>query len=88
MRGVGTSVHFIPIPQHPFFSQLPMAGHGCPRARELYPRIVSLPLYPAMSDGQVEYVAWCVSEVAKSVRRMKHVAPGAGMAAIPLCTTE
>src|SRR5262245_12929606 len=88
MRGVGTSVHFIPIPQHPFFSQLPMAGHDCPRARELYPRIVSLPLYPAMSDGQVEYVAWCVSEVAKSVRRMKHVAPGASMAAIPLCTTE
>ena len=31
-RGIGTSVHFIPIPLHPFFSQLPLARYACPRA--------------------------------------------------------
>jgi dTDP-4-amino-4,6-dideoxygalactose transaminase len=87
-RGIGTSVHFIPIPLHPFFSQLPLARYECRRARALYARILSLPLYPAMSDEQVEYVARSVRELVQSSRRVKHVAPGARMAAVPLCATE
>ena len=34
-----------------FFARLPLAGYACPRALDLYPRIVSLPLYPAMTRG-------------------------------------
>src|SRR6185295_8121837 len=41
LKGIGTSVHFIPIPLHPFFARLPLAGYACPRALQLYPRIVS-----------------------------------------------
>src|SRR4029077_20347438 len=54
-RGIGASVHFIPIPLHRFFAGLPLARHACPRARQLYSRIVSLPLYPAMTEEQVQY---------------------------------
>ena len=43
-KGIGTSVHFIPIPLHQFFARLPLADCLCPRAMRLYPRIVSLPL--------------------------------------------
>ena len=75
-RGIGTSVHFIPIPMHRFFAQLPLTQYACPRALKLYPRIISLPLYPAMSEEQVHYVAQCVREIAEHSRRAKYVATG------------
>jgi dTDP-4-amino-4,6-dideoxygalactose transaminase len=74
-RGIGTSVHFIPIPLLRYFSQLPLAQYACPRALELYPRIVSLPLYPGMTEEQVHYVARKVREVLESARRAKVAAP-------------
>ena len=82
-KGIGTSVHFIPIPLHRFFSQLPLAHAGCTRALHLYPRIVSLPLYPAMTETQIHYVAQCVREVLESTRRARCVALASGPAAIP-----
>ena len=71
-RGVGSSVHFIPIPLHPFFAKLPLAERPCRRALNLYPRIVSLPLYPAMSEEQVHYVAECVKDILVSNRVRVH----------------
>jgi perosamine synthetase len=76
-RGIGASVHFIPIPLHRFFARQPLARYACPRARHLYSRIVSLPLYPAMTEDQVQYVAHSVREVLASSRRIRFVASGA-----------
>jgi len=76
-RGIGTSVHFIPIPLHQFFARLPLAHYSCPRALRLYPRIVSLPLYPAMTEEHVHYVAQCVREILESSRRPRCVTPAA-----------
>lgn len=71
-RGIGTSVHFIPIPLHPFFAAFAdRAENQCPRALELYPRLVSLPLYPAMNEAQVRYVADTVRDVALRARRRR-----------------
>ena len=51
-RGVGTSVHFIPIPLHPFFAaRAKLRQNRCPNALDLYPRLISLPLFPAMNGG-------------------------------------
>ena len=77
--GIGTSVHFIPIPLHPFFAQY--AGrpeNQCPRAMALYPRLISLPLYPGMSEAEIEYVAECAKEVARKLRKSKPVYLAAG----------
>jgi len=62
-KGVGASVHFLPVPLHPFFAKMSLAEKPCRRALNLYPRIVSLPLYPAMSEEQVRYVALTVGEI-------------------------
>ncbi len=78
-KGIGTSVHFIPIPLHPFFrsfAQLPQ--NQCPRALELYPRLISLPFYPAMTGEQVCYVGDAVKEVARANRRTRIMAARAG----------
>jgi dTDP-4-amino-4,6-dideoxygalactose transaminase len=75
-KGIGTSVHFIPIPLHPYFSTLPLSEYACPQALELYPRIVSLPLYPGLTDEQVGYVAQSIREIMESARRPQFVAYG------------
>jgi len=69
-RGIGTSVHFIPIPLHPFFAQLPLGGDHCPRAHALYPRIVSLPLYPRMTEEEVHYTAHSVRQIVETSRKL------------------
>jgi dTDP-4-amino-4,6-dideoxygalactose transaminase len=67
--GIGTSVHFIPIPLHPFFAGLAERPENqCPAALALYRRLVSLPLYPAMTESQVEYVAETAKETARQNR--------------------
>jgi dTDP-4-amino-4,6-dideoxygalactose transaminase len=69
-RNIGTSVHFIPIPLHPFFktwAHLP--ENECPRCLDLYPRLVSLPLYPSMIEEEVMYVAGAVREVLAKSRK-------------------
>ena len=78
-KGIGTSVHFIPIPLHPFFAehaQLPR--NHCPRALEQYLRLVSLPLYPAMTELQVEHVISSVKEIVQENRKTKTVAVATG----------
>jgi dTDP-4-amino-4,6-dideoxygalactose transaminase/nucleoside-diphosphate-sugar epimerase len=69
-RGVGASVHFIPISVQPFFKEhAELPRNHCPRAMELYPRLVSLPLYPALTLEQVERVARAVREIVQSAAR-------------------
>ncbi len=71
-RNIGASVHFIPIPLHPFFAQFASRPQNhCPRALELYPRLVSLPLYPGMSEEQVEYVAASVKDIVQGARKKR-----------------
>lgn len=71
-RGIGASVHFIPIPMHPFFERwASLPQNQCPNAMALYPRLISLPLYPAMTIEQVKYVADSVKEIAGSAARRR-----------------
>jgi dTDP-4-amino-4,6-dideoxygalactose transaminase len=78
-RGIGTSVHFIPIPLHPFFAEYAhRPENNCPRAMALYPRLISLPLYPAMTSADVEYVAAAVKDVVRETRTTKSVFVPAG----------
>jgi dTDP-4-amino-4,6-dideoxygalactose transaminase len=74
-KNICASVHFIPIPQLRFFAPYANLDHNrCPNALELYPRLVSLPLYPAMSVEQVLYVAESVKEIVGTARKTRLVA--------------
>ncbi|HWO40503.1 MAG TPA: DegT/DnrJ/EryC1/StrS aminotransferase family protein, partial [Candidatus Eisenbacteria bacterium] len=68
-RNIGTSVHFIPVHLHPFYKRkYPSAAARLARAEALYDRIVSLPLYPQMTEADVEDVVAAVVDVVRSVR--------------------
>ena len=67
-RGIGCSVHFIPIPLHPYYQRTLTMHDPCTRALAEYPRLLSLPLYSKMSDESVERVIQAVREIVAQYR--------------------
>ncbi|WP_232696487.1 DegT/DnrJ/EryC1/StrS family aminotransferase [Brevibacillus daliensis] len=55
--GIGTSVHFIPVPHHPFYQKQGYRLTDYPVAKKTYESIISLPFYPTMTKEAVMYVA-------------------------------
>jgi dTDP-4-amino-4,6-dideoxygalactose transaminase len=63
-ENIGSSVHFIPLHRHPYYRQRwGFKAEDFPVAEEAYKRIVSLPLYPRMTEGDVEDVIAAVQRV-------------------------
>lgn len=55
--GVGTSVHFIPLHQHPYWSDTyELDSRQYPVAERAFKQVVSLPIFSSMSDVLVERV--------------------------------
>ena len=55
--GIGTSVHFIPIHHHRYYrDRYGFDSTALPVADAEFERVLSLPIYPAMTDGDVERV--------------------------------
>jgi perosamine synthetase len=69
-RGIGTSVHFIPLHLHPFYQkQFGYKPGDFPQAEAEYARAFSLPIYPTMTDAEINAVINAVSEVTHTFRR-------------------
>jgi dTDP-4-amino-4,6-dideoxygalactose transaminase len=68
-RKIGTSVHFIPLHRHPHF-QHRYGYRPCdfPIAEEIYAGLVSLPLYPSMTDQDVSDVIAAVRSIVEEHR--------------------
>ena len=65
--GIGTSVHFIPLHQHPFYSRTYGYRHGdFPHADDAFSRCISLPIFPDMKDAEVERVGEAVQSLVAS----------------------
>lgn len=69
-RGIGTSVHFIPLHLHPYYRDRWGYRRGeFPVAEDYFERCISLPLYPAMSDEDQARVIEALTDVATRYRR-------------------
>lgn len=55
-RGVGTQVHYIPVPAQPYYVDRGADVRQFPGALAYYEGILSLPMYPAMRDEDVDRV--------------------------------
>lgn len=65
--GVGTSVHFIPLHTHPYYRRtFGYKPEDLPVALDLYQRSVSLPIYPSMTDVDIDTVIDAVGELART----------------------
>jgi dTDP-4-amino-4,6-dideoxygalactose transaminase len=63
-HGIGTSVHYVPVHMHPFYAErYGYRPDDLPRTRALYEQMISLPLYPRMTDTDVEDVITAVAAI-------------------------
>ncbi|WP_422931561.1 UDP-4-amino-4,6-dideoxy-N-acetyl-beta-L-altrosamine transaminase [Singulisphaera sp. PoT] len=63
-EGIGVNVHYIPVHLHPFYRERFGTRPGlCPVAEAAYEQVLSLPIFPAMSDRDVEDVIVAVDKV-------------------------
>lgn len=59
---IGASVHFIPVHRHPVYQMLGYKAVDFPWAEALYASIISLPLFPLMSNTDVTDVVAALTE--------------------------
>jgi dTDP-4-amino-4,6-dideoxygalactose transaminase len=68
-RGIGTSVHFIPLHTHPLYSQrFGYRAGQFPNAERHFAGAISLPLYPSMTTDDVDRVVEALSQIAAKFR--------------------
>ena len=60
-RGVGSQVHYIPVHTQPYYRER-YGEIRLPGAEAWYARALSLPLYPAMTEGDVDRVVEALAE--------------------------
>jgi perosamine synthetase len=64
--GIGVNVHYIPVHLHPYYRRKFGCEEGlCPVAEASYENILSLPIFPAMTDDDVNSVIRSIKEVLK-----------------------
>jgi dTDP-4-amino-4,6-dideoxygalactose transaminase len=69
-RGIGTSVHFIPLHLHTLYRQeLGYRRGHFPNAEERFERAISLPIYPSMTEEDSGRVIEALYDIAREYRR-------------------
>lgn len=64
--GIGVNVHYIPAHLHPFYQKNFHTRQGlCPVAEEAYNQILSLPMYPDMTESEINYVISTTQKIIK-----------------------
>lgn len=61
-QNIGVNVHYIPVHLQPYYQQLGYKKGICPNAEKFYEEMITLPLFPAMSEKDV-------NDVIKAVKR-------------------
>ena len=62
-ENIGANVHYIPVHRHPYYRERFGNHESYPVAEDAYERLLSLPVFPAMTDRDVEDVIGAVRKV-------------------------
>ena len=54
--GIGVQVHYLPVYRHPLFAEAGYRAGQCPKAELAYSELMSLPLFPALSEAEQDRV--------------------------------
>lgn len=69
-ENIGTSVHFIPLHLHPYYQRTYGYKRGdFPNAEYVYDRIISLSLYPSMSEDDIGDVVNAIKKIVAGTRK-------------------
>lgn len=68
-QGIGANVHYIPVHLHPYYRNHQNTRPGqCPIAEAAYQRLLTLPLFPTMSDINADNVTHTLKKLTGSYR--------------------
>jgi UDP-4-amino-4,6-dideoxy-N-acetyl-beta-L-altrosamine transaminase len=62
-RNIGVNVHYIPVYRQPYYRSIGYGGTVCPNAETYYASSMSLPIFPRMTDRDVQDVIDAVRDV-------------------------
>lgn len=68
-ENIGATVHYVPVYWHPYYEARGYRRGLCPRAEEAFERLLTLPLFPAMTEADIEDVLAAVRKVLGHYRR-------------------
>ena len=64
-RGISANVHYRPVYQHSFYrARFETHSAQCPIAEQAYQEILSLPIFPELTNQQIEFVNQSLAEIA------------------------
>lgn len=68
-RGVQPQVHYVPVYWFPYYQELGYKKGLCPNAEEVYKGIMSIPLYPSLTEEETEYVVDVIKTIVEKYKR-------------------
>jgi perosamine synthetase len=69
-RGVGTGVHFIPVHQHRYYRDtFNLDAKNYPVAEDAFSRLISIPLYPSLTESDVNKVIEVIFDITKTFKK-------------------
>ena len=68
-ENIQCQIHYVPVYWFPYYQHLGYEKGLCPKAEEVYKGILSIPLYPKMTDQDVEDVIHAVTKIVENYRK-------------------
>ena len=63
-KGIGTSVHYIPVHMHSYYiKKYGYRSSDFPNAKQLSESVITLPLYPGLNDLELDYTVSMINEI-------------------------
>jgi UDP-4-amino-4,6-dideoxy-N-acetyl-beta-L-altrosamine transaminase len=54
--GILVNLHYIPVYRQPYYEQMGFRKGYCPRAEQYYSEVISIPMYPGLTESQQNHV--------------------------------
>ena len=64
-KGIGVNVHYIPVHTQPYYENIGFKQGDFPEAESYYASAISLPMYPDLTQMQIEYIYQTLKEILK-----------------------
>jgi len=68
-ENIGVNVHYIPVPWHPYYQRLTYKRGQWPVSEGAYERLISLPVFPAMGEQDIDDVISACTKVIRAYRK-------------------
>jgi UDP-4-amino-4,6-dideoxy-N-acetyl-beta-L-altrosamine transaminase len=68
-ENIGTSIHYLPVYLHPYYQSIGYKQGLCPTAESIFKRIITIPIFPKMSEKDAEDVVTAIKKIAEYYKK-------------------